>query len=243
MKSGRASARPLGETPIRGMSSVPARDLRLVVMLLYPHRRLVARARLEVRGRLEGLTCYQLLGLDRPVAKIALDLVGAAALIVDRGYSVLVELLDVVLRALTVLQVCLVIESVEGIRAFEGSASSGHLVAQNLLIGRFAELRVLIPGRAPAGADDLGSVERVIVDNVDHDATRRPAVVRPQRCANHDRRAKSDDADRDIAGRIPIERPPSRIGPRAIDDPRIINWHVEIVRLIGLDDDVFGWQR
>src|ERR1700704_2554086 len=54
-------------------------------MLLYPHCRFVARGRLEVRGRLEGLAGGQSLGarLERPVAGGVSDLVSAAVLVGD----------------------------------------------------------------------------------------------------------------------------------------------------------------
>src|SRR5215470_11900957 len=96
---------------------------------------------------------------------------------------------------------------------------------------------------ASADAGHLHSVEAFEIADVDEDAARAPAVVRPDRRTHDARCAKAYDSNRDVARRIPIERPPGRIGPHAVDNPWIIDRHVEIVRLIGLDDDVFGWQR
>src|SRR4051794_6913697 len=170
-------------------------------MLLCSHRWLVAPSwRLDAAHTLlERLTAGELLGviLDRPVVIVASDLVAAAVLVVNRGYSLLVELLDAVLGALTVLQGCLVAESFDAIVVVDVRkalaaivASSTPFFVRDLLVpplqvgmeGCLAELlRVFLPGHVPAIADDPGFIERVEPDNVHLNPARAPAVVRPDR--------------------------------------------------------------
>src|SRR5689334_13545770 len=122
-------------------------------MLYDPRGRLEVRSRFEIRGWFEVLIGGQPLGVDlgRPVADVVAS---------DPAIFLLVELL----RTLTVLQVCLVVEGFDAIvvvdvrKALAGIVASGALVVLELLIAalqvrierRLAELlRVLVPGRGP----------------------------------------------------------------------------------------------
>src|SRR5262249_51927570 len=140
----------------------------------------------------------------RVVVASELVLVAALVVVVERGNALLGA--DGLVARSTI-----PIPAVEIVLMVGTAGACGDLVVQKLLVGRPGELRVLMPHRIPASAGELGVVETVIVDDVDHDAARAPAVSRPDRCTHEARCAKADDANRDIARRIPVERPPSRI--------------------------------
>src|SRR5689334_5003827 len=197
--------------------------------------------RLNAVRRLYAVALNVLVGLD---CFVRLDMRGVARL----------DALDIFVALDSLHALCALAELRAGLRPAQGLDAlqiSRADAAELPLKARVLELRVAMrrvePPRLRGAGSDGDPVKSAVEDGIGLDraeAWMSPVVTVPQRRADKGGRAERDHGTGHPPARAPEER---RVGRRpiagAVDDDRIVDRHVDIVRLQRLDDVVFRRPR